>query len=476
MGETTRYNSVGTGAGEIRFYRQFEPTGNALESEGIDTTTELLLTNGDTLTVGEFVLWHDNHHTGRARVGGYRYVTNSNVSTAGDVSIVNNILYLRPKNSADKAFWKSKLISGRRVRIWVSDSRYKEALLSSSVGELFGKLFANVTNVKDVGAALTNNHNVSLDYRTNIPTYDDFADVAFSGKLEDLDGNPLGGLYSTSGDYAIASAFFNYKVRLSQTATANATFTLPNSAGSVADESNAGQGWAVTIINDSAYTLTVAGNGPQKVDGVSSIDLAAGESAILIATGNPNSQWRSIRNESYILTDEKILDAIQSSRSSADRGKTFKVGSTDEDVIELVAESGGSGATKTKIGEFTSTTTAAVSNLVGATTPEIETAGTNAGWAVSGVYLKNPDVAFDGLKVDIYLDSTLEGSFFIPSGRLDSSYNQSDAPYIKLGSSSARVGVSYAYVANEYYLTFVSAGTGAFPSGTKKAVIYTVDF
>ena len=195
VAETLAYDDIGTGAAEVRLYRAQSirdalPTGTELNESQIDTTTALLLKTFASLTAGELVEWHDDHHTGQHSLTGYTYTTSSltQVSPAGRVAVSGGIGYVTPLNDADKASLKSKLVSTREFTIWVSATRYKTMKLTSTVSEFQGVLAFNVGSITDVGAALTNNHAVSLRVDSNIPARSELAQQAFKENEDNIAG------------------------------------------------------------------------------------------------------------------------------------------------------------------------------------------------------------------------------------------------------------------------------------------------
>ena len=191
-----QYRQIGTGSGTVRFSRKlFEhiaelrellSTGTSKTDGDLSTTTKMLLENFDNVTLGELVEWHDEHHTGKATLTGYRFVT-GNASTAGDVkAVVSGTSYLitiNPLSDTEKASMKAKLVAGRQFRLELNASNYLEGTTTNSASELFGKLTFNIRPYTLTGA-LTNNHAAKLQIDSSIPARDQLTSTSFKEKAE----------------------------------------------------------------------------------------------------------------------------------------------------------------------------------------------------------------------------------------------------------------------------------------------------
>lgn len=133
-------------------------------------------------------VYHDEHHTGVASLTGYTYKT-GNVSAAGEISTLGNILSVKPLNDTHKASIKAKISNGKKIEVRKDATNYIEFTSSSGVSEILGTLSVNMSNITTHGT-IANNDTVSLGIENNIPARSELATVAFTGDYDDLTDTP----------------------------------------------------------------------------------------------------------------------------------------------------------------------------------------------------------------------------------------------------------------------------------------------
>ena len=186
-----------------------KPSGTEKTDATLANSDELLLGNGDTVKVGEVYEHHDQFHTGATPLAGYSYVTSGTVPAAGDVYVSppaggNNALTglyaIRPKTDDDKALLLKLIRAEKRVRYWVSGSRYVEFRPSGTPSEAFGYLSGPIPDLvtdphsyRMVGAALVDDLAVDIQVESRIPARGEFAAQAFTAAADTIAGEGSGG-------------------------------------------------------------------------------------------------------------------------------------------------------------------------------------------------------------------------------------------------------------------------------------------
>ena len=172
-----------------------DPTGTTITDADISSDTKIMLEDGDDVTVGELYEHHDQNHVGETKLPNYSHVTNTNTTTAGTVAISapsggTGAYYIVPRDEADKALLKNILIADKKVRFWVSDSRYIEFRPNGTPATFGNRLVGSypASGYSVVGAALPNNQAISIEVRSNIPDYDDYVSQVFKDESENVGG------------------------------------------------------------------------------------------------------------------------------------------------------------------------------------------------------------------------------------------------------------------------------------------------
>ena len=169
--------------------------GTELDDSTLTGDTELITSEDNKVKVSEIYEHHDQNHTGLTNLTGYTFKTGTSTPNAGDVAAPapsggsqTGVYYIKPLSDDDKALIKNTILADKRVRFQVSATRYIEFKPNSTPGELSGRLFGNFSAASyiAVGTALTNNTAVGVEIESNIPGRDEFSDVAFTGKAEDV--------------------------------------------------------------------------------------------------------------------------------------------------------------------------------------------------------------------------------------------------------------------------------------------------
>ena len=180
------------------------PSGIVLTDATLSNADQILFATGAVADLGEVYEHHDQFHTGTTYLSGYRYVTASGGMIAGDVYISppvggNNpaagTYTIYPADNDDKTLLKKILRAHKKVRYFVSDSRYIEFTPSGSPTELFGKLSGSIPDLVTapdayalIGAALTNQLAVSLEIESRIPAREQIVDAAYKDGVTNLAG------------------------------------------------------------------------------------------------------------------------------------------------------------------------------------------------------------------------------------------------------------------------------------------------
>ena len=178
--ETLAYDQLGTGTATVRFYRQrtiaqfreILPDSSADKTDAtIEIGDKLLLLTFGAITVGQFVAWHDEHHSGIKTLTGYTFKT-ANPSSAGDVQASvsgdSYLIQIKPLNNTDKASILNRLIDGRTFTLSLNATNHLSGKLTNNASELLGTISFNIRPYTLTGA-LTNNHAASLSLQANIP-------------------------------------------------------------------------------------------------------------------------------------------------------------------------------------------------------------------------------------------------------------------------------------------------------------------
>ena len=176
------------------------PSGTEKTDATITTGDKVLLSNGDVIPIGEFVEWHDQHHVGETELPGYAFSTAAAVPGAGDVYVQipfsdqgpddANLFAIRPKSTDQLALLKQIILAGKRIRLWVSDSRYMQITSAGSLLEISGRLTGNfrVRSYALAGDALADGQAVRIKVHGNIPARSEIVDPAYADNSPNIAG------------------------------------------------------------------------------------------------------------------------------------------------------------------------------------------------------------------------------------------------------------------------------------------------
>lgn len=196
-----------------------KPSGTTLSESELTDDDEIVLVDGDTVTVRQRDEYHDLHHVGTLTIPNLRYVTTTTPSTGGDINFAANqqdstrgIVAYKYADAAARNAFKPKIVVGRRFTLRLSDSINVKGVIDSTPADLFGRLSFNLVDVTTEGTR-TNNHAASIIVASNIPATDQLVDAAFTGSSPNVagkGGSPgqvwTRGSSSTNGDWADSPA------------------------------------------------------------------------------------------------------------------------------------------------------------------------------------------------------------------------------------------------------------------------------
>lgn len=158
--------------------------GDRYTESTLSVTDDFRFQKGPT-AIGDFVGWHDLHHTGITKMGGFTYVTNNSVPVAGNISIQSGIAYVRPIDEENKIKLKSIMAYGKPFNVELSSSISRKCTINSGLSEINNVLSVHLANCTSVGA-LVNNHAATIEVPNNIPARAEFDAIAFTGDWDDL--------------------------------------------------------------------------------------------------------------------------------------------------------------------------------------------------------------------------------------------------------------------------------------------------
>ena len=180
----------GTNVGQA--LRSALPTGTAIAENVITNATEMLLSNFDGMTVGEFVRHHDQSHVGTYDLTGYAFTTSGISNLASDSGKIawtvdgegNGTILTQPKTVLDQNALMGALTVGKKVTMRLSEGNERTgkvktaAVLSESNEPYKNTIRVDVESVVTVGT-LTNNHAATFVVESNIPARDEVRDGAY---------------------------------------------------------------------------------------------------------------------------------------------------------------------------------------------------------------------------------------------------------------------------------------------------------
>ena len=168
------------------FWREYGSGGTELTDATMTGLTEVMLSDGDTVTAASWVAWRAEHHTGIQNIDGYE--AGGSTPSAGQIYWASGAISINPLNEADKTALMNKIAKGKKVTMWKDADNYNSGIVSANPGIASGQVSFNVENESVVGTISTGD-DVTLMVESNIPSTE-ITEGGQTGRLYHVFGTP----------------------------------------------------------------------------------------------------------------------------------------------------------------------------------------------------------------------------------------------------------------------------------------------